>query len=76
MEEMQHLGSLAVPSEEIRTPKFSDKTSILTGVVDKVPVIGLHTPDEETWIVPLSVFHQMVEAYVEVYTPDEGESYQ
>lgn len=73
---MESTETLAIPMGQIRTPSFDDTTTIMTGVVDEVPVIGLHTPDKETWVIPLSVFHAMMEVMVEVYTPSEGESYQ
>lgn len=66
-------STLAVPTEQVKTPSFNDKTVIMTGVLEGVPVIGLHTDDVETWVIPCSVFMAMLEVYMEVYTPgDEG----
>ena len=77
MEKLTTLGdTLAVESELVKLPTYSKETTIMTGVLDDVPVIGLHTPGVETFIIPLSMFMLMMEVYVEVYAPGEEEHYQ
>lgn len=67
---------MAIPMAQMKVPSFDDTTSIMTGVTDGVAVIGLHTPDKETWILPVSVFAAMLDVYLEVYTPNDGETLQ
>ena len=59
--------TMAVPTDLVKTPSISDKTTIMTGRLEGVDVIGLHTPDVETWIIPVSVMVAMMEVFVEVY---------
>jgi len=68
---------LAVPGVEMKTPYFDQETTkFISGVVEEVPIVGLHTPDEETWVIPLSIFVGLMEVYMEAYAPGEEEHYQ
>jgi len=68
---MVRVPDLAVDPSKVVTPKYSKDSTVITGVVEGVPIIGVHS-EEEVFVLPISLFHLMMEAYVDVYTTEEA----
>ena len=71
------MGRLPVPTENIVTPKYSEDISFIMGDMDGKTVVGFHS-SEQTFVIPLPMFHALMEFYVDQVTPNEaeGEKYQ
>ncbi len=64
-------------TEQLVTPTYSDDISFIMGELKGTMVIGFHSP-EQTFVIPLPMFHALMEFYVDQVTPneEEGEKYQ